>query len=60
MRRAAIRSVRLCAVAWLLLPAGARAQTVPVLTLPGAGALTARQAVSMTGICQARTFERPQ
>ena len=41
MRRAAIRSVRLCAVAWLLLPAGARAQTVPVLTLPGAGALTA-------------------
>lgn len=41
MRRAAIRSVRLCAVAWLLLLAGARAQTVPVLTLPGAGALTA-------------------
>ncbi len=41
MRRAAIRTARLCALACLLLPAVARAQTVPVLTLPGAGTLTA-------------------
>ncbi|MEE7464880.1 hypothetical protein MFUR16E_28635 [Methylobacterium fujisawaense] len=41
MRRAAIRAARLCALACLLLPAVARAQTVPVLTLPGAGTLTA-------------------
>ncbi|WCS25518.1 cellulose biosynthesis protein BcsN [Methylobacterium sp. NMS14P] len=41
MRRVAIRAARLCALAWLLLPAVARAQTVPVLSLPGAGALTA-------------------
>ncbi|MGT2479717.1 cellulose biosynthesis protein BcsN [Methylobacterium oryzae CBMB20] len=37
----AILPARLCALAWLLLPVAARAQSVPVLSLPGAGALTA-------------------
>ncbi|MGU3464400.1 cellulose biosynthesis protein BcsN [Methylobacterium sp. C33D] len=41
MRRAALRAAGLRALAWLLLPAAAQAQTVPVLSLPGAGALTA-------------------
>lgn len=41
MRRAAIRAARLCALAWLLASGTARAQPVPVLSLPGAGTLTA-------------------
>lgn len=41
MRRAATYVARYCALAGLLLPAAVHAQTVPVLSMPGAGALTA-------------------
>ncbi|MBP1183056.1 cellulose biosynthesis protein BcsN [Methylobacterium sp. PvR107] len=41
MRRAATYAARHCALAWLLLPAAVHAQTIPVLSLPGAGTLTA-------------------
>jgi Cellulose biosynthesis protein BcsN len=41
VRRPAIRAARLCALAWLLASGATRAQPVPVLSLPGAGPLTA-------------------
>ena len=41
MRRAATYVARYCALAGLLLPAAVHAQTAPVLSMPGAGALTA-------------------
>jgi hypothetical protein len=41
VRRAATYVARYCALAGLLLPAAVHAQTAPVLSMPGAGALTA-------------------